>query len=80
MTPVWLRTGCSNEHHANVPQWNEVRYMARSMDHSLDDNLSTRTFVKCLPDQPETSCGDVLIKKNLKIGPLALKELEQQNK
>lgn len=57
MTPVWLRTGCSNKHHANVPQWNEAKYMARSMDHALDEHLWTGALVKCLADQPETSRG-----------------------
>lgn len=75
MPPVWSRTECSNKHHANVPQCNKVRHMARSMDHSLDENLLTGALVKYLADQPETSCGDVLIKKNLKTGPLAFKEL-----
>lgn len=59
-----------------MPQWNEVRCMARSMDHSLGENLVTGALVKCQADQPETSCGAVLIKKNWKVGPLALEELE----
>lgn len=79
MTPVWLRTGCSNKHHANVPQWNEVKYMAKSMDHSLDEHLLTGALVKS-GRSTRNKLWNVLIKKNLKIGPLALKELEQQHK
>lgn len=39
-----------------MPQWNEVRRMARSMDHLLGGNLVMETLVKHPADRPETSC------------------------